>query len=376
MATKVIDISKWQNTFAPAAARAASIEGVILRHAYAAGADELALGWAGGIKAVGLPLGGYGFATWHYRSRNGGSVATARALMRKQVAKWIELAKASGCDYWFAVDQELEAGQTMGLGKADNTALLNEACDLLAEAGLHPCVYCSVAWDFNYIRTADLRYPYWMARYVDGMADFGESGSSLDALPDGKYTRWMRQLFDAGRLVGWQFASTGMGAKYGVGSAGIDRNVFYLQPAGECPEPLPVQPEASAQYVLAGPMSEGDAHAVEARIAQMAVGSDADQISEGEHAGQWFVWTTIPVSTGDQAALITLAVELEVPVELSDTLPTEEPAEPDKPDETYSVVYLGFVVKGGFEDEAAAQEYIESVLGKDAIKRLGMTVEV
>ena len=378
MATKVIDISKWQTTFAPETARAAGIEGVIIRHAYAAGADTLALSWAEGIKAAGLPLGGYGFATWHYRSRNGGSVATARALMRKQVAKWIELAKVSGCDFWFGVDQELEAGQTMGLGKANNTTLLNEACDLLAEAGLHPCVYCSVAWDFNYIRTADLRYPYWMARYVNGKADFGSVDACLDTLPDGKYTRWMRSLLDAGKLVGWQFASTGCGEKYGAGSASIDRNVFYHRPTNPiAPQPLPLQPEASAQYVLVGPMSEGDAEAVEQRIAQMDVGSEADQIAEGEeNAGEWFVWTEIPVSTGDQAALIALAVELEVPVELSDTEPDKEPAEPDKSADTYSVVYLGFVVKGGFEDEAAAQEYIESVLGKYALQRLGMTVEV
>ncbi len=370
MNSNIIDISRHQHSFDAAKAKAAGVRGVILRNAYAAKPDTLALSWAPSILAQGMPLGGYGFATWHYKSRNGGSVDTARALMHQQVGAWIDTAKQSGCNYWFAVDQELEAGETMGLGKATNTALLNEACEMLEKAGLHACVYCSVAWDSNYIRTAELRYPYWMARYVDGKADFGSAGADLDRLPDSKYTRWMRQLRDAGRLVGWQFASTGYGAKYGAGSANIDRNVFYLVPAADKPERGEVNPQSDAQYIAIGPLSVGDLATVQAQL---------DKLQVDTRTEDGVIYTEAALSTGDQVAMIQLATKLQVPIRMQEVpfatdLPA--PAEPEKPAEQYSVVYLAAVVKGGFETQADAVEYIEAVLGKDAMERLGVSVAV
>lgn len=107
MVMNVIDISKHQQTFNAHAAKMAGVEGVMLRHAYGTKKDTLALSWAPGIKAQGVPLGGYGFATWHYKSKNGGSIETARALMHQQVQTWIDATQQSGCDFWFAVDQEI-----------------------------------------------------------------------------------------------------------------------------------------------------------------------------------------------------------------------------------------------------------------------------
>ena len=47
----------------------------------------------------------------------------------------------------------------------------------------------------------------------------------------------------------------------------------------------------------------------------------------------------------------------------------------EKPAEGYSVVFLGLAVKGGFATADEAKEYIEAVLGADAMERLGITVE-
>ena len=161
----VIDISKHQRTFAASTAKAAGVDGVILRHAYGTTPDTKATGWAPDVAANGLRLGGYGFATWHYKSLNGGSETTARRLMIAQVTKWIEMAKSAGTGWWFAIDQELEQGQVMGLRMTDNTNLINEAAELLRAAGLQPCLYCSVAWDMQYIKTDLLTVPYWKAKY-------------------------------------------------------------------------------------------------------------------------------------------------------------------------------------------------------------------
>lgn len=369
MKRKVIDISKHQQSFNAATAKAAGVEGIMIRHAYASGMDSKALGWAPNIHAQGLPLGGYGFATWHYKSRNGGSEDTARALMHQQVNAWISAAKQSGCGYWFAVDQELESGAQMGLGAAANTRLLNEACDLLAKAGLHPCVYCSVAWEMNYIKSADLRYLYWLARYWDGKADFGGRGADIQRLPDGQYTRRMIALKDAGRLIGWQFASTGLGHKYGAGSENLDRNVFYMDPEGDKPNMGDVQPVEDAQYIAVGPLSSGGLAAVKAKL---------DELKIPNYTEEGVIYTDIPLSTGDQVAMIQLATTLRVPIRMQDVPFAQpvEPVDPEKPAEQYSVVYLAAVIKGGFASQEEAVEYIEAVLGKDAMEHMDIHVAI
>ena len=376
---RVIDISKHQSTFAASTAKAAGVEGVILRHAYGTTPDTKATGWAPDVAANGLRLGGYGFATWHYKSLNGGSETTARRLMIAQVTKWTEMAKSAGTGWWFAIDQELEQGQVMGLGMTDNTNLINEAADLLRKAGFQPCLYCSVAWDMQYIRTSDLTVPYWMARYYDGDADFGEPGATLDKLPAGNYTNWMRELQKAGRLIGWQFASTGLGAKYGVGSANIDRNVFYADPEGyDSAQSRPVQPQSQAAFVALGPVSKGDANTIIKQITDLQIGYK--QLPQAD--GLDIILTSVACSTGDQATLIHLAVQLSIPVQLLDArqaadlaAPPEEGKQPEQSTETgCSVVFLGLAVKGGFTTADEAKEYIEAVLGADAMERLGISV--
>lgn len=373
----VIDISKHQSTFAAATAKAAGVEGVILRHAYGTTPDTKATGWAPDVTANGLRLGGYGFATWHYKSLNGGSETTARRLMIAQVTKWAELAKSAGTGWWFAIDQELEAGQTMGLGMTANTNLINEAAELLRKAGFQPCLYCSVAWDMQYIKTDLLTVPYWMARYYDGAADFGSTGADLSALPAGRYTDWMRKLLDAKRLIGWQFASTGLGTKYGAGSANLDRNVFYTDPDGYGNVVFgPVKPQSQAMHVCLGPVSSGDANTIIMQLSDLQIGYH--QIEQ--ESGLVQILTEVACSTGDQVALVNLAVQLAIPVQLLDAeqaadkiAPVGGVAKPEAP-AGYTVIFLGLAVKGGFASADEAKEYIEAVLGADAMERLGITV--
>lgn len=372
----VIDISKHQNTFSAGTAKAAGVDGVILRHAYGTTPDTKATGWASDVAANGMRLGGYGFATWHYKSLNGGSATTARRLMIAQVTKWIEMAKNAGTGWWFAIDQELEQGQVMGLGMTANTNLINEAADLLRKAGFQPCLYCSVAWDMQYIKTDILTVPYWMARYYDGAADFGSTGADLSALPAGRYTDWMRELQKAGRLIGWQFASSGLGAKYGVGSASVDRNVFYSDPDGYDKVIFgQVQPQSQAAFVALGPVSNGDANTIIKQITDLQIGYK--QLPQAD--GLYIILTSVACSTGDQATLIHLAVQLSVPVRLLNSQQAADMVDPVVPEEKpakegYSVVFLGLAVKGGFATADEAKEYIEAVLGADAMERLGISV--
>ena len=377
----VIDISKHQSTFAAATAKAAGVDGVILRHAYGTTPDTKATGWAPDVAANGLRLGGYGFATWHYRSFNGGSATTARRLMIAQVTKWIEMAKSAGTGWWFAIDQELEAGQTMGLGMTANTNLINEAADLLRKAGFQPCLYCSVAWDMQYIKTDLLTVPYWMARYYDGTADFGNAGADLDKLPAGSYTNWMKELKQAGRLIGWQFASTGRGPTYGVGSASVDRNVFYSDPDSYGDVVFgQVKPQSQAMHVCLGPVSSGDANTIIMQLSDLLI----DYHRTEQEDGLVLITTKVACSTGDQAALINLAVQLAIPVQLLTAeqaadmvapVELEEKPEEKPADEGHSVVFLGLAVKGGFASAEEAKEYIEALLGADAMDRLGICVE-
>lgn len=257
---KVIDISKHQHSFDACQAKKLGVEAVLIRLAYAGSRDKLACSWSNDIKAAGLKLGGYGFATWHYKSMCNGSVSRARDIMHTQVAAWIKAAREAGVNWWLAVDQELEKGETMALSMDDNTKLLAEAAELIRSAGFAPCLYCSVAWDYDHIRTTGLPewLPYWFAYYPKAMAAAGFDGANMDGLPDGKYSRWMRKVRAAGRLCGWQYGSTGWGQTLGCCSANVDRDIFYFEPS--------TAPISTVQLhsITTGGMSAGDLHAVEA----------------------------------------------------------------------------------------------------------------
>ena len=227
---KALDVSKHQHTFDPKTAKAAGIDAVITRLAYAANPDRLALSWCPGIKAAGLRLGAFGFATWHYKDRCGSDVATARQLMAQQVDTWVRLAKQHGVDWWLAIDQEMEGGHQMGLDPSTNTQLLNEACARIRAAGLHPCVYTGASWASRYIGLDLLAAPFWVAYYYDDPDD-----PDFDKCRDlyqltGRWGALLQDLHRQGKLMGWQYGRIGYGDRYGVASANVDRDWIYFQP--------------------------------------------------------------------------------------------------------------------------------------------------
>ena len=132
-------------------------------------------------------------------------------------------------------------------------------------------------------------------------------------------------------------------------------------------------------HVAMGPVSSGDANTIIMQMANLKIGYDK---IPGEDKLVTIV-TNVACSTCDQATLINLAVQLSIPVQLltaeqaADMVAPVEPEEKpeEKPaDEGHSVVFLGIAVKGGFASAEEAKEYIEAVLGADAMDRLGISV--
>ena len=249
---KALDISKHQSTFAPAAAQAAGISTVILRAAYGGTADPCFGRFAADCRAAGLRTGAYIFLTHHYYNKNGGSVETARSLLHRHIDALLESLKDKGVTSWVALDQELEAGQTMALAPGENTALLNEAAARLRAAGYAPCVYCSASWAKGRLVTQELNCPLWLAYYY---ADPNDPDFDSCAAIENVDTAWGKYTCSLGRkLCGWQFGRIGCGAVYGVGSVNVDRDWIYFQP-GEKEEELPV---FVSDTLKIGPVSTGD----------------------------------------------------------------------------------------------------------------------
>lgn len=267
---KALDISKHQNTFSPATAMAAGVSTVILRAAYGGVRDVRFERFAADCRAEGLRVGAYIFLTHHYYNKNKGSAETARTLLNEQIDALLETLQGQGVTSWVALDQELEAGHTMALLPAENTALLNEAAARLRAAGYAPCVYCSASWAKSRLVTDQLDCPLWLAYYYADPRDPDFDGCT--ALADvntawGEYTRSLGR-----KLCGWQFGRIGYGAKYGVGSANVDRDWIYFQPGEKEETPVFV-----SDTLKIGPVSVGDRAALRALAESLDVPAvDAD----------------------------------------------------------------------------------------------------
>lgn len=312
MQQKTIDISKHQNTFSPAAAQASGISTVILRAAYGNFLDARFQRFSADCKAVGLRTGAYIFLTHHYFNKNAGDVNAARTIMHKHLDVLLEILEGRGITSWVALDQELEKGQTMALAPADNTALLNEAAQRLREAGYAPCVYCSASWAKSRLDVERLDCPLWLAYYYADPDDPDFDGCASIEEVHTKYGEYMTSL--GHKLCGWQFGRIGCGSRYGVGSANVDRDWIYFQPDEE-KEELPV---FTSDTLKIGPVSTGDRAAIRTLAEGLAVAAvdDGDYIIVG------------PMSNGDRATVAGKALALGLGCE-----DYAAPAEPEKPQE-------------------------------------------
>lgn len=235
---KMIDISTWQSIFNPVAAKQNGISTVICRCGYGDSTKDNR--WDVFSKAVinsGLKLGTYGFSTWHYDSVSGGNISTARLKMKEQIDHWISIIGDTEIKSWFALDMELELGQSCSFNKSDLTTLVNEACAYIESKGFKACVYASASWFDSSnpvnirLNTDELKYPIWIAWYYwRNHPDYNDKSTSGFAnngqLPPSDF--WCQKYSD--KICAWQFGSQGFGNKYGVGSDGLDKNWLYFQP--------------------------------------------------------------------------------------------------------------------------------------------------
>ena len=230
---KALDLSRHQQAFRPEAAQKAGIQFVMLRAAYAQNRDRLFKSFAAACQRAGLGFGAYQFCTWHYRQMNAGDVSVAEKIMKIQIKALMDTLKNSGVTGWVALDQELETGFTMGLAPAENTRLLNMACQMLRQAGYAPCVYASASWLKSRLAVKELACPVWAAYYYSTPND----PDFADCLPLEKInTGWSRYPLSLGeKLIGWQYGSIGYGQKYGALSKNIDRNWFARLPEEDKP---------------------------------------------------------------------------------------------------------------------------------------------
>ena len=309
---KALDISKHQNTFSPQAAMAAGISTVILRAAYGGTRDMRFEQFAAGCRAAGLRVGAYIFLTHHYYNKNKGSAEAARALLHEQIDGLLQTLQGQGVASWVALDQEMEAGQTMALAPEENTALLNEAAARLRAAGYAPCVYCSASWAKSRLAVDRLDCPLWLAYYYADPNDPDFEGcAALENLNTawGEYTRGLGR-----KLCGWQFGRIGYGAKYGVGSANVDRDWIYFQP-NEQEEELPV---FLSDTLKIGPVSTGDRAAIRTLAESLCL--------PAVDAGDYII--VGPMSTGDLAAVAGKALALGLPCE-DYAVPSAPEGDPD-----------------------------------------------
>ena len=224
---KMLDISKHQNSFDPQKAKSHGVSTILIRCAYGTSKDPMWDTFAPAVKGSSMMYGAYGFLTAHYASVSI-SFAQAREKMRQQVNAWIALCKAQGYTI-LAVDQELEKGEKMLLGKADNTSLLQETVSMIRSAGLTPLVYASASWFLSYIDWQSINADLWIAYYPSSTATSDFTAYADGTFPAGQYGDLLRVTKSAGNLFAWQYGSTGLGQKYGAGSADIDRNWQYKE---------------------------------------------------------------------------------------------------------------------------------------------------
>lgn len=233
---KALDISKHQVTFDAAKAVSEGIGLVLVRACHGVtGKDPKFDQFVSECEAHNLRRGAYCFANWiHGIYNNNGDKAKARQIMLKELHAYIEYMKPHKINSWAAIDQENEPkyNRIMALSKQDNTDLLNEAAQLLRNAGYHPCLYCSASWVQEHVQVELLDMPVWAAWYYNDPHDPDFDGcKTLAQLGDTGYGRYLLGL--GKKLVGWQFGRIGYAGKYGVSGKNIDRDWIYSQPQKE-----------------------------------------------------------------------------------------------------------------------------------------------
>lgn len=222
---KVLDISRYQISFDAEKAKREGIDGVMVRAGYGLGPDSCFYNFAAAAKKAGLPVGSYLFATWHYASVSP-DFETAKANAKQQADYFVSLLKQAPVNSFAALDLELEQGQNCNLSPSQLSVCANLFLDVLKRSGHPPLLYCSIAWLYEKMDAAQLKYPFWIACYHEVDADF--SSQPPEQFPATRYGEMLQQLYQNKRLAMWQFGSVGGGTAYGCGSVNVDKNWAYV----------------------------------------------------------------------------------------------------------------------------------------------------
>lgn len=305
---KAIDISKWQSTFDPSKAKQQGIDTVFLRACYSTYKDTKYNEFAQLVADNGFNLGSYQFVTWHYNSVSNGNFELAKQKMLEQVNYYIGILKTTAKhNSYCALDFEIEQGQYTSLTKQQLTELCNLYMDTLSNAGFSPLFYASASFIRDRVNYADIKYPWWVAYYANygTPTDFGTLSEDFAS-----YGLWGKFMADnRSKVYVWQFSSEGFGARYGVGSDGLDKNYCYVSMNVQN-KPIPKDP---CKFKI-GFASSGDIKTIDNKIKSLGIGTT---IKDG------YIYTDL-MSSGDQLAIIAECNKLSVPYEVYADQPTSD----------------------------------------------------
>lgn len=214
--TKVIDISKHQGEMDFKKTAQKGVKAVMMRASYGESRDVKFDDFYENATKVGLSVGAYFFATWHYNSVSP-DFETAKKNAVSQTKKALSYLSGKKITAPVAVDIELEKGAQLEFSKSELTALVNLAVNEIKKAGYNPVVYSSVSWFNDRFDAEEIACPLWVAYYYNN--------AQIDEFPDTKYGIILKSLKD--KTVLWQYSSKGDGKSYGATSQFIDENFCY-----------------------------------------------------------------------------------------------------------------------------------------------------
>lgn len=157
MATKVIDVSKWQGDINWQQVKAAGVQGAIIRAGYGkvdSQKDPKFEQNYANAKAADMPVGAY-----HYTY----AVSIAEAQQEADVfLNWIK-----GKQFEYPVYFDIEDDSIVHLGKQLLTDIVCTFCDKLEQAGYFVGVYANKNWLMNYLDYDRIKkYTIWLAHYT------------------------------------------------------------------------------------------------------------------------------------------------------------------------------------------------------------------
>jgi GH25 family lysozyme M1 (1,4-beta-N-acetylmuramidase) len=179
MATKGIDVSKWQGNIDWAKVKAAGIEFAMLRGGFGKTTSQLDSKFEQNYrnaKAAGMPVGVY-----HY------SYAKSVEDAKKEAQFCLSYLKGKQFEYPIAFD--IEDNSQANLGKSTLTAIAKAFCEEVEKAGYYVCIYANLDWLKNRLDMIALSdYDVWVAQWAS-KCTYG-----------GAYGMW--QYADKGRVNG------------------------------------------------------------------------------------------------------------------------------------------------------------------------------